>query len=751
MNLAMDSTSMESKSGKLLAKGAPQWTPLECHLRQTEMVGVSLLAALPALTHVARAKHFDLLLGHATRLHDIGKATPGFQQALYTGKPYNFRHELLSAAAALVLIEGADATTVATAILGHHRQFDDLQDKWKSQAKVRQKGGQLALLNLIPPPDFEGEWKIMAKSGIVETLQHFGYSANLPSILHDPGHDLIEPWMSDNPPNSEQDAFWTHLCLSGALQICDHNASAGIAQVPVLQPSKLETALHETVPTPFDHQEACWSSSHNVLLVAPTGSGKTEAALGWAASRLREQQGRIFYTLPNGASLNAMYERLTKLLPDENTVGILHGRVSQYLYEHFEHDEDGHNEEGSESKARSQTNLFRKVYVPLKVTTPYQLLKWGFGVKGFERGLTEMAGSCIIVDEVHAYEPDVFQRLCAFLKWVQEHLDVRLFICTATLPACLVRELHRVLPDLEDIQVDEVRLRSNKRHRIELHNGGLHDHIDEIREASQRGKKVLVVCNTVGSAQETFRELAVDDAVLLHARFMGKDRATLEKQIISPASGRQPSILVGTQVIEVSLDIDYDVLYTEPAPMDALVQRMGRVNRKGKREPAPIHIFTEQGPDDHYVYGGDIVERTLTAIAPYSIISDYDAQQLVDVVYPEFVPNEEVRVGFSRVLNELWPYRDHGLTEEQFDEMVHGYEVVPVEALSAYQRLIDEKRYIEASLLLCPLSNSHYYTLRNVGLVKLEAGRDGRRVCVAMTQYDQNLGLTDIPVSAGIL
>jgi len=69
-----------------------------------------------------------------------------------------------------------------------------------------------------------------------------------------------------------------------------------------------------------------------------------------------------------------------------------------------------------ESTLRQQADLCHKVYMPLKVATPYQLLKWGFGSNGFERGLAELAGACIIVDEVHAYDPDVFQRLCEFLS-----------------------------------------------------------------------------------------------------------------------------------------------------------------------------------------------------------------------------------------------------------------------------------------------------------------------------------------------
>jgi len=188
--------------------------------------------------------------------------------------------------------------------------------------------------------------------------------------------------------------------------------------------------------------------------------------------------------------------------------------------------------------------------------------------------------------------------------------------------------------------------------------------------------------------------LQVPGAVLLHSRFTGEDRARLEKSITGknrrPAScsglpgddeshdsrSAYPPVLVGTQVVEASLDIDYDVLYSDAAPMDALVQRMGRVNRSDAREPASVRVFTGHRDDDS-VYDADIVARTIDALQQYSLVSDYDEQQLVDAVYPEFTPDPHVSKEFRNILAELWPYRDHQVSEEEFDRMVYGHEVVP--------------------------------------------------------------------------
>src|SRR5690606_8677583 len=116
-------------------------------------------------------------------------------------------------------------------------------------------------------------------------------------------------------------------------------------------------------------------------------------------------------------------------------------------------------------------------------------------------------------------------------------------------------------------------------HRLEIRQGLLADGLTEIKYyLADKKAKVLVVCNTVASAQKVYKELKASvpgvEAILLHGSFAGRDRARKERDL----SGKEIQLLVGTQAIEVSLDIDYDIIFTEPAPIDALIQRFGRVN-----------------------------------------------------------------------------------------------------------------------------------------------------------------------------
>ena len=144
----------------------------------------------------------------------------------------------------------------------------------------------------------------------------------------------------------------------------------------------------------------------------------------------------------------------------------------------------------------------------------------------------------------------------------------------------------------------------------------------------------MVVCNTVNQAQEMFKTLREvvkeDKAKLLHSRFILKDRKRIETEL------DDADLLVGTQAVEVSLDIDFDCLFTEPAPIDALIQRFGRINRKGEKGEngiCDVHICENGGENDHFIYSTDKVLRTLCVLAPVDILYESEIQDLIDAVY----------------------------------------------------------------------------------------------------------------------
>ncbi len=213
-------------------------------------------------------------------------------------------------------------------------------------------------------------------------------------------------------------------------------------------------------------------------------------------------------------------------------------------------------------------------------------MKHLFGLKGFEQGIFEWAGAYFIFDEIHAYSPEVFAQIKVLLEYAVNHLQVKVMIMTATLPSFLRVEIEKALGIYSEIKADKILYESFDRHKVVLKEGLLANSLGLIIDDLNAGTKVLIVCNTVIQSQQVFDHLKdhAPNAVLLHSAFTGEDRTKHEK-ILKEGESDEDSVqlLVGTQAIEVSLDIDYDVIYSEPAPIDALIQRFGRVNRNRKK------------------------------------------------------------------------------------------------------------------------------------------------------------------------
>ena len=379
----------------------------------------------------------------------------------------------------------------------------------------------------------------------------------------------------------------------GALMAADHAVSFGVKQFlkdlprPGCSPS----------PRPF--QLKAGEHEGHLILEAPTGAGKTEAAVRWI-SRNRKAGERIFYLLPNRASIHAMYHTLAEKYFHPEYVGFLHARALNYLFELYESEKY----EEAYLKARQEKDINFLFYKPLKILTPYQVLKWFFGVKRFEVGLLELLGGLFVFDEIHAYDPHTTALITEMVALLSD-LGGRFLSMSATIPDFILSELESALKSpvfhlkLSERNTKEKELLLRPRHRVFFREAHLEDLLEEMA-AQSRNRKVLVVANRVDQAQAIYRRLREEfglgknEVDLIHSRFTYEDRNRKERRLMEILKNRNDfRILVATQVIEVSLDISFDAMFTEIAPVDDLLQRMGRVNRYGESEaPAEIHIAT---------------------------------------------------------------------------------------------------------------------------------------------------------------
>jgi len=472
------------------------------------------------------------------------------------------------------------------------------------------------------------------------------------------------------------------------------------------------------------------------------------------------RQGRIFYILPYTASINAMHRRLIQNFEQNGTkpgntryIGILHGKLSQYLAEYFENsDENPLEKKTSIAKLR---DIHRQMIHPIKVVTPFQILKYCYGVKGFEKGFAELAGAMLIFDEIHAYDTQTFAQITASLNWMTKHLNIRTMIMTATLPSFMLTELSVAICSFQIIKADDGLLDRFVRHRVSICEGNIFDQISAILKAAREGLRVIVVCNTVLNAQEIFKKLLNNTndkkSVLLHSRFTANDRLEKEKTLFD--NEKNIYLLVGTQAIEVSLNIDFDIMFTEPAPLDALIQRFGRINRRRKKGICPVHVCSKGGENDHYIYPKEIVNNTMNVLRDTSVIKESKLQQMLDAVYPDFPEKDKyykTKAGFLKSLSRLRPFMRHKEEEKEFYKKFTGVSVVPEQFQEKYEELIHHLDFIEAEKLVVTIHQGIFFKLYGKGVIEKSEGvfeTSGKLkkfpYLVVKCKYDKSLGLLE--------
>jgi CRISPR-associated helicase Cas3/CRISPR-associated endonuclease Cas3-HD len=671
--------------------------------------------------------------------HDIGKAAKGFQDALLQSAHWKGkRHEILSSAFCYQL--GLSEEQLFS-IITHHKDIDKLQSL-RSQKDVSC-----------------GEFKTMKKEFEINLNQAIDVYL---SCLENPDQSLtffdIDDLKEklDNLKNKELHSNWGiqkswingnlglysqvtlplekrifASKLRGIVKAADHLSSAGIAPRKTISLKDYTISEYEL----RQFQKTCSECNNNLILTAPTGSGKTEAALLWAQNNFKENS-RLFYVLPYQASINSMYMRLKSIFNtgenDENPVGILHGNSVSYLY-HIQNDDKDESKNKTnnfesvnisenvnkstlemQKEAEIQAGLTKEIYYQIRACTPHQILRLGLRGKGWEFLFLEFHNSLVIYDEIHAYEPRLVGLTLATARLLQD-LGCKICFMSATFPIFLkplIREKisNAIFDEISPNSIFESdkKIWNQKRHLVHVLEGNLTDYLDSIYNISTEasGKKsILVIANHVKSAQKIFDSLTEMglDCLLLHGRFNKKDRNQKEKKILKKED--KPQIVVATQVIEVSLDIDYDVMFTEPAPIDALSQRFGRVNRKGEREPADIFVVRQQ-LSSHNLYTAEKIAKTLDLLSEIKEpIGEQDLLEIVDTVY-ESGYNEaeyqEFEAGFNAYIFELEENLIAGSSNNWLENLDKGFghDILPLQDVDEFIRLKEEGHWIKANDLL---------------------------------------------------
>ena len=364
-----------------------------------------------------------------------------------------------------------------------------------------------------------------------------------------------------------------------------------------------------------------------MLAEAPMGVGKTESAL-WAsdAAQCSEVNSGFYIALPTQATSNAMHERvkqfLDKRLPDESAIHLqlVHGNApllesAKVVFKGLhplwgEQNEDGKRELERVVAASWFCGAKRPLLAPFGVGTIDQSLLGALQTRHWFVRLFALAGKVVIFDEVHAYDTYMSGILTTLLGWLKE-LDCSVILLSATLPRGKRHELLASWSDQKpeneapyprltlcrnnQIKSIAVPLEDLSQKTVSLAFLSLEELTATLRALLAHGGCAAIICNTVGEAQTLFAALKdelqdfCDDWTLFHARAPFRWRQETEDEILEKfgkKKAKRPhrAVVVATQVIEQSLDLDFDLMFSYLAPSDLLLQRLGRLHRHERDE-----------------------------------------------------------------------------------------------------------------------------------------------------------------------
>ena len=598
------------------AKGSPEFTTLYDHLYHVKS----------AIEKFARHMTFDVEIATIGAIfHDIGKASPVFQERLVTGHKAGqstFRHEIASCFF-LSLVDERYHPQLMEMIIAHHKSIEN--DKgFKGILDLEENEGDIFESHIK-------DWDSWKKDA-VDILAAFGITPRDISI-------------SQAAKNYEKTlAYCEQISLKngysrwrGLLMSADHFASALSVAIPDYLPHTFKnpdlTFYNRTSRLyPLSLKTASSKKPHT-MVVACTGAGKTDYLF-------RRCRGRVFYTLPFQASINAMFKRVKTDLNPLNPnldIRVLHSSSKIVC----------------DSESHEDILLQRLVGSSVKVLTPYQLAAIVFATRGFESLMEDLKGCDVILDEIHTYDA-VSKSIVLKIVEVLNHIGCRIHIGTATMPAALYS---RILELLGRDQVSEIALNPEELNEFDRHRLHKIESWEEafpvINMAIRDSRKILLICNRVDAAQTVFETVnqAFPDipALLLHSRFKRGDRQDKETRLLGLDGNGEATrefntaatacIVVSTQVIEVSLDISFDVMITETAPIDSLIQRFGRINRK--RTPATIGrykpVYVIQPPEDEKAarpYNLEILRKSFEVLEQDQVLHESGYQGKINAVYP---------------------------------------------------------------------------------------------------------------------
>ncbi|MFW6120597.1 MAG: CRISPR-associated helicase Cas3' [Petrotogales bacterium] len=494
--------------------------------------------------------------------------------------------------------------------------------------------------------------------------------------------------------HADKSSDYEFLVFLGCLRRCDYSSSGDVRVEKSSNLVDVYGDLNEWIKKSknIDYlwQEEFLTDNGNtqsLVFVAPTGSGKTEFALLWAKNNGR----KLLYTLPLRVALNDLYFRFATADDayfGEDAVDILHSTsFIEYLKEERE------NRELDIDKQLTSAKLLSS---PILLTTPDQVFLTSLNYYGSDKVMAVYPLSSVVIDEIQTYNEEMAAIVVKTLQMIDE-LGGKVLVITATLPPyykTFFEELGYEIFDLRNYDVkDKIKNYNVKRHKLSVIGESLFGYDNgevlltneaekelESNMSYLKNNNTIFVVNNVKKAIKLYdwiigqtsidKEFRDNNIFLLHSRIIEKEKYRRIEDIKKKME-KENVIVVATQIVEASVDLDFDVMVTEISTIDSQVQRWGRVYRNRSSnysgEDPNIIIFTGKRQDDGLkidkgtsaVYDKkviEITEKVLKDNQSSDILNYENERKMVEEVF-------ETKIG-EKTLNDLYSEKIKSIVEE---------------------------------------------------------------------------------------
>lgn len=633
-----------AKSPAVMSEGGSGGYPLLPHLVDVAAVAEALQSVVPCPVPLPCSPAWVSALAG---LHDFGKASPGFQRKLglealggyeleVNQKESQKRHDMSTVFLLRNSLKrrGLDyrrANWLALAVGAHHGQpFPEgqiteaewvISPSWMQAHEALFEGVLNGIgaegLPSVPTEKSHRAAFLQWLMGLTTTADWLGSSDGVCRL------ERLSEWDGDPRQWFERSRLVAEevLLRAGLLRAgCSPRLSGEEAVQVALGPGHRPRPLQEEMASLLDSvpDEPCL-----IVIEAPMGEGKTEAALSCTLG----SRG-LYLAMPTQATSNALFTRIAGFLERQKGKGgskllaLAHGSGGPEVANLRLREIGLGTTDGNAGAGWWFRGSKRSLLCADGIGTVDQGLIGVLSTRhGFVR-LYGLSGRTVIFDEVHAYDTYTGGLIERLIAWLQV-LGCRVVVMSATLPAAKREALLKAwsgsatsppqetsypriswaVPDA----IHSVSFAASRRQRVELHSipSSTKAVAQQAMEWAREGVRVLVVVNKVARAQELYSQLEEVPCTLFHARYPMDQRLKIERHVLElfgpDGCANAGHVLVATQVAEQSLDIDCDVLITDPAPVDLVLQREGRIHRHGRVRP--------KGFEQPRVYIADLDEQ----------------------------------------------------------------------------------------------------------------------------------------------